>query len=78
VTKLQDSFHFGNNIDFSTVVQLLKENDDKWNARIRFLLYKIFTDDAEGVQSWCLNNDFDEWVDSIIEKIDFHLTENKQ
>lgn len=76
MTKLQDS-HFGNNIDFSTVVQLLKENGDKWKARMEFLLYRIFTDDIEGIQSWCLNDDFDEWVDTMIERIDFHLTENK-
>jgi 3-phenylpropionate/cinnamic acid dioxygenase small subunit len=77
MTKLLDS-HFGNTLDFSSVVQLLKENDDKWKARMEFLLFKIFTDDIESVQSWCLNDDFDEWVDSMIERIDFHLSENKQ
>ena len=76
MTKLQDS-PFGNNLDFSSVVQLLKENDDKWKARMEFLLYKIFTDDIESVQSWCLNDDFDEWADTMIEKIDIRLTENK-
>lgn len=76
MTKLQDS-NFGNKIDFSSVVQLLKENDDKWKARMEFLLYKIFTDDIESVQSWCLNDDFDEWADTMIEKIDIRLTENK-
>lgn len=72
----QDS-HFGNNLDFSSVVQHLKENDDKWKARMEFLLYKIFTDDIEGIQSWYLNDDFDEWVDTMIKKIDLHLTKNK-
>ena len=76
MTKLLDS-HFGNTLDFSSVVQLLKENDDKWKARMEFLLFKIFTDDIEGVQSWCLNDDFDEWADTMIEKIDIRLAENK-
>lgn len=76
MTKLQDS-HFGNNLDFSSVVQLLKENDDIWKARMEFLLYKIFANDIEVVQSWCLNDNFDEWVDTMIEKIDLHLTKNK-
>lgn len=77
MTKLQD-LHLGNNLALSSVVQLLKENDDKWNARMEFLLYKIFTDDIESVQSWCLNDDFDEWADTMIEKIDICLSENNQ
>lgn len=44
---------------------------------MEFLLYKIFTDDFEGIQSWCLNDDFDEWVDTMIERIDICFTENK-
>jgi hypothetical protein len=44
---------------------------------MEFLLFKIFTDDIESIQSWCLNDDFDEWADTMIEKIDIRLTENK-